>query len=215
MKKLLSFLLLLAVAAAQPAPKLYPVDEGPQDPGFQAFRRRLLEALRRHDKDFVMGLLDPAVKVSFGPDDGPQGFAEHWGLDRPASSRLWTELTTILSLGGRLQRDGDRTEFCAPYISTHFPDGWDPLEYAAIVASNVIVRSRPAPSAPAIARLSFDIVRTEAPASETQAWMKIVTPDGHPGYVARRYVRSPIDYRACFLKQESGRWVLRLLVAGD
>lgn len=38
--------------------------------------------------------------------------------------------------------------------------------------------------------------------------------DGRKGYIASRYVRSPVDYRA-FLTREGGRWRMTLFVAGD
>ncbi|HSE31218.1 MAG TPA: hypothetical protein VLA93_06545 [Pyrinomonadaceae bacterium] len=38
--------------------------------------------------------------------------------------------------------------------------------------------------------------------------------DGQSGYMAEEFIRSPIDYRAGFAKQE-GRWVMIFFIAGD
>ena len=47
-----------------------------------------------------------------------------------------------------------------------------------------------------------------------EAWTAVRLADGTVGHTATRYVRSPIDYRAEFGKQE-GRWMMRMLLAGD
>lgn len=208
-------LMLLPVlpVSAQPA-RLHPVDEAAQNPSFLVFRQRLMEALRVRDVAFINGILDPGIKVSFGGDEGPRDFVKYWDLDHPESSRIWNEFQTLLALGGAWQRDGGPARFCAPYVFTHFPSGYDAFEYSAITGRGVAVRERPDPSAPVIARLSFDIVRSEY-AEPAAAWTRITTPSGRSGYVARRYIRSPIDYRACFRRGANGDWKLDLLVAGD
>ena len=201
-----------AAAPGKPA-KLHPADEASQDPSFVAFRTSLLDALAKKDKAFVIGILDPDIKVSFGPDHGVAGFERHWELDRPQSSDLWRELTTVLSLGGRLREGDGAVEFWAPYTFTDFPNDWDAFESAAILGANVNVRASPGNDSPILEQLTFDVVRTTG--QDTGEWVKIVTPGGKEGYVARRYIRSPIDYRAAFVKGATGGWRMRLLVAGD
>ena len=45
-------------------------------------------------------------------------------------------------------------------------------------------------------------------------WYKIETLGGKKGFVSAEFVRSPIDYRACFEKK-NGKWKMTAFVAGD
>src|SRR5262245_19900305 len=92
-------LLLLTAAGAGAAPtgqrvyvqraaKLYPVDEGPQDPSFFTFRKRLLTAVRQHDGRFILSVVHPKIANTFGLDDGKRFFKRKWQPDR-AESPLW------------------------------------------------------------------------------------------------------------------------------
>jgi hypothetical protein len=207
-----AFWLGLAAAPGKPA-KLRPADEASKDPSFVAFRTSLREALAKRDKAFVIGILDPDIKFSFGDDHGVAGFERHWELDRPQSSKLWQELTTVLSLGGRLKEGDGAVEFWAPYTFTDFPGDWDAFESAVILGANVNLRAGPGADTAIVEQLTFDIVRTTD--QEMGEWVKIAGPAGKEGYVARRYIRSPIDYRAAFAKTPGGAWRMKLLVAGD
>jgi len=192
--------------------KLRPVDEAGRDPSFLEFRSRLIEAVARRDADFVMGVLEPNILVDFGGGHGPGAFREHWKLDRPEASELWDQLGRVLALGGRFQGEGEDRQFWAPYVFD-FPPGFDGFEFGAILGSGVRARVQPDEQAAVVARLSFDVVQMEHPADGAD-WVRITTPDGQKAYVARRLIRSPIDYRAAF-KRVGGRWVMRALVAGD
>jgi hypothetical protein len=56
-----------AVVAGSPkARKLYPIDEGPRDPSFLAFRNRLIAAIKKRDIRFIHSVLQPHVTSSFG-----------------------------------------------------------------------------------------------------------------------------------------------------
>jgi hypothetical protein len=203
---------LLAAAPGKPA-KLYPADEASKARSFAAFRTSLRDALAKKDKAFVIGILDPDIKFSFGDDHGVAGFERYWELDRPQTSKLWQELTTVLSLGGRLREADGAVEFWAPYTFTDFPGDWDAFESAVILGADVNLRAGPGADTAIVERLTFDIVRTIG--QETGEWVKIIGHGGKEGYVARRYIRSPIDYRAAFVKTPTGVWRMKLLVAGD
>lgn len=208
---------LLSQAVAQETAKLYPVDESAKDASFKAFRDKLLDAAKMRDRQFILSILDPKIQVSFGGDGGVKDFQQHWKLDQP-DSKLWDELITILSLGGTFSKAPPR-EFCAPYVYTRFPDQYDPFEYSAITGSNVVVRARPNPASAAVTSLSYDIVKLDVDPAKgeqngTPGWIKIITPKGQRGYVSSKYIRSPVDYRACFRKVR-GKWLMTFLVAGD
>ena len=57
------------IGAAQ-ARKLSPVDEGPRDPSFKAFRDRLLKAVKEEDETVLYESLDPKITNSFGGEGG-------------------------------------------------------------------------------------------------------------------------------------------------
>jgi hypothetical protein len=202
-------LMLSAHAAHAQVAKLLPVDQAPRDPSLVRFRQQLLEAIRTRDTTFVYAMLAPDVTNSFGGDGGVREFRETWDAGHPAS-KLWPTLDEIVRLGGAFTGD---TMFAAPYVYSSFPGTYDGFEYGAIVGSNVRVRGRPFLGAPTIAALSHDVVRM-ANERGSQGFEAILLSDGRRGYVATRFIRRPIDYRAVFVKR-GGRWYLKALVAGD
>jgi hypothetical protein len=197
--------------------KLPPVDEGKLDPSFKAFRDRLLAAARKRDETVLYESLDPKITNSFGGDGGVTEFKEHWKM-RQGQTKLWDELTTILSMGGSFATVAGVKSFCAPYVYSNFPDDLDAYDYAAITGTGVRVRAQPRLNALIVTNLSYDIVQldreTAASGVDNSGWVKIIAPNGKKGYVSSQYIRSPIDYRACFEKKR-GKWLMTALVAGD
>jgi len=196
--------------------KLYPVDEAAKDPAFFTFRARLIQAVQRRDATYLLRILSPKISNSFGGSEGVADFKKMW---KPESSQsgVWTELAKVLSLGGAFDKDGS---FSAPYLHSSWPEEeGDGFEVGVIVGGNVRVRTAPQITASVIRNLSFDIVdvpdwqRTKA-RGEKREWTKVKLADGQTGYVAEEFIRSPIDYRAIFEK-ENGRWVMTAFIAGD
>ena len=185
-------------AARPPAvagPKLPFADEGPRDPSFAAYRERLLAAVRARDEKAVAALSDPNIRTSFGNGGGSPNLEE---------------LELLLPLGGTF-REG---MFWAPYVYSTFPDEHDAFETLAVIADDVPLRATPDASAVAIATLSRDLVtRASEPGVETP-WLKVTTADGKTGFVEAKFLRSPVDYRAGFVKGADG-WRMNALVAGD
>jgi hypothetical protein len=207
--------------ARQQAHKLYPVDEASKDPSFKAFRDALIDAVKRRDIQFILNAIAPDILNDFGGGNGIEEFKATWKLTRVSESRLWTELDAVLSMGGTFQTEGGKKSFWAPYVYSAWPDDFDCGEEAqcyAITAENVNVRREPASNAPIVASLSYDIVRgkSEDPASVKlhQGWTLITVPGGSTGWVATKYTRSQLDYRAGFTKVK-GRWLMTALIAGD
>ena len=195
--------------------KLYPVDEAARVPSFFVFRARLLEALQQHDTAFIISALSPNIKNGFGGSDGVAEFKRGWKPERP-DSKFWKTMMGVLALGGSFEGDDS---FTAPYTFSKFPDDFDAFEHGVIVGETVRVRKEPKLDGQVIGTLSFDIVKvTEWTPKQTggnkQEWISVSLADDAKGYVAKEFIRSPIDYRAIFEKKD-GKWQLAALVSGD
>ena len=194
-----------------------PVDEAHADESFAEFRVRLQRALREKDADHVLSIVGPDIKLSFGDSYGIEDFKKSWltpGMTTNGSD-IWTELGEVLALGGTFQTHGDERVFIAPYVFDRFPDAYDSFEYAAVITEKAPLRETPTSDAPAIAELSYDIVRVldERPGG-TSEWMEVQAVAGSRGFLRATHVRSPIDYRAFFEKHD-GQWKMTIFLAGD
>lgn len=213
-------LLLLGVSinvSAQKERYVRPVDEGKKDKTFNTFRAKLIEAVKKRDKKYLLGVLDPNIKASFGGDGGIEDFKKMWEIDG-SKSKLWNELQIALSNGGTFS---DKKTFVAPYSFSSFPDDLDAFEHQVIFGNNVNLRAKPDLSAKVISQLSYNIVKVDYENSvsdgkqePTYSWLKVETLGGKKGFVSAKFVRSPIDYRAIFVK-EKGKWKMSAFVAGD
>ncbi len=209
--------------AKAPAEKLLPVDEAAKDASFKAFRDKLLDAIDRRDRAFILSIV-AADFVSCEGCEGGNDFQEVWQLDDP-TSELWDTLGTLLRLGGTFEKDGS---FTAPYVFSRFPQGLDDnFDYVVAVREAVELREAPQPDAAVLERLSYNILRVDDPSlfedklqhqAADSDWMHVQSLAGRHGYVKARDVRSPADFHASFVKRQ-GRWVLKALyetlVEGD
>jgi hypothetical protein len=186
-----------------------PIDEAVTDPEFFLFRARAQTALAAHDTAEIMRIVDLGILNSFGGDGGREEFRQKWGLQTPEKSHLWATLGSVLALGGRFLED---SMFYAPYlISGTSGDGFETL---VVLGANVPVHAGPASTFGVIDTLSFEEVTKWREKSTIREWEPIRTSKGRTGWVLQRNLRSPIDYRAGFVRRQ-GRWWLRTLVAGD
>src|SRR5205823_15005843 len=146
-----------ASSAAVRAARVPPADEASQDPSFAAFRGELIDAVRRRDSRFVLSIVDPRIDLGFDGSAGIGDFKRNWKPERNESN-LWPVLERLLALGGTFEKSHGRREFCAPYVTTRFPAGFDEFGSAAITGRDVRVRARPDPGAPVVGTLSYDVV---------------------------------------------------------
>lgn len=216
----IGLLLLLGVSinvSAQKERYVRPVDEATKDKSFSAFRAKLIEAVKKRDKKYLLSVLDANIKNSFGGDGGIEEFKEMWEIDS-SKSKLWDELRVVLSNGGTFL---DKKTFAAPYSFNGFPEDLDAFEHQVIFGNNVNLRAKPNLSAEVVSNLSYNIVKVDYENSvsdgkpePTYLWLKVETLGGKKGFVSAEFVRSPIDYRAIFVK-EKGKWKMSAFVAGD
>ncbi|MFZ0061958.1 MAG: SH3 domain-containing protein [Pyrinomonadaceae bacterium] len=207
--------------------KLYPVDEATHDPSFKRFRDKLIVAVKKRDRKFLLNILHPEIINSFGGDGRIPEFVTMWKLNSP-DSKVWAELLTVLSMGGSFGNDRGRKIFEAPYVSSSWeriekklPGQYGDVFYAAIVKQNVRVHSRPDAQAPVVIVLSYDVVEIDYEGSveenaeeSTNRWVKIKTLKGIQGYVRGSEARTPTDFSAGF-KKVRGKWLMYFFVAGD
>ena len=199
-----------------------PVDEGEKDASFLSFRTKLIQAAKNKDSKYILSIVDPNIRNTFGDDNGIRYFKKVWKIDNP-KSEFWEEFLAVITHGGTFYKEAatKSKQFCAPYIFTSFPEDLDAFDYSAIFGKNINLRAKPESDAPVIANLSYNIVKVEYQNSvedknkeNTYLWLKVETLGGKKGFVKAEFVRSAIDYRACFQKK-NGRWKMTVLVAGD
>lgn len=211
------------VSDATSGVRLLPVDEGANNESFNNFRQQLIAAVENKDTEFLLAIVHPDIQNSFGRSNGIENFKQRWNIEA-ADSQLWAELADVLKLGGTFEGTavGENADtFVAPYVFTRFPTGYSPVEYAAVIASDVALRAEPATDAEIVAVLSYHIVLVDrsqpaqaAAHADQVTWVKVATTEGQAGYVAEQYIRRPTDYRA-FFENHTGDWKMTFFAAGD
>jgi hypothetical protein len=200
--------------------KLPPVDEAAADISWVRFRNELLTALEKHDKNFVLGIVEAKIDNGEGVPKGVAEFRKQWDFDGDAGA-LWPELRKILFLGSVYvtERAGRARQVCAPYVAIKWPEDYDPYSGGAIISRDALVKDRPSAASRTLATLSYDLVRVadwevaDDDRTSTQKWVKITIKPG-TGYVPEEQIRSAIEHRACFLRTSTG-WKLTALFAGE
>ena len=189
--------------------KLPPVDEAAGDASWLRFKKQLVDALDRHDKQFVLSILDKNIRNQDEKQRGIANFRRQWELDT-ADSPLWRELRTALQLGSAyMRREKNQRELCAPYLLGRWPDDIEPVRHGVVISRDAQVQVEPSNTAAAVGALSYDIVPVvdwevddKAPDAK-QKWVKIRYRN-RDGYIPEEQIRSPIEQAACFVKTASG-----------
>jgi hypothetical protein len=202
----------LILAAAAPAPltaqesRIEPVDEASRDLSWALFRAKLLTAIEKRDRKFVLGVLDPKVRNG---SDAPVGIAEfrkQWEIDLD-DGVFWRMLPSALSVGSAwFVRPNKQRELCAPYVLARWPREVDPSVYGVISTKEALVKAEPSWESDTIARLSYDIVRVtdwevaDVDPKFVQKWVRIRLLKEGTGFVPEEHIRSPIEHTACFVR---------------
>ena len=199
-----------------PQVKVPKVDEGDRKPEFVKFREQMLGAVRTHNLKFLLVHIDPAISYSFGEEFGLPGFIARWKLkENPEKSALWDELDRLLRLGG-IFTDEAQSFFIAPYTFINFPTFIDASNYSVVLNDNTPVYAAPDRTSPVIALASQEVVKwkyKQEPA-DPESFEEVVIFTGEHGFIQRKYLRSPIDFRAGF-QDQNGTWKMMFLVNGD
>jgi len=188
-------------------PRLVAVDEGAKDLSWTSFRAKLLAALEKRDRKFVLGVIDPKVRNG---SDAPVGIAEfrkQWEFDQN-DGVFWRQLPATLSVGSAWLDRGKKQprELCAPYVLAKWPREVDPGAYGAIATNEAWVKAAPAWESATLTKLSYQIVRVtdwEVPDIDPkfqQKWVRVRLLKEGTGYVPEEHIRSPIEHAACFVR---------------
>lgn len=205
-------LLLLALVLSLPiqaATVLKPVDTAAKDPSFLAFRTQLLKTIERKDAKALLAIVNKDIKVSFGMEHGLADFKKMWGLNKPATSKVWAELSKVLKMGGSFS---NKSTFIAPYVFSEWPGDKDAFDYWVVIAKDVNIRAKPSTSATVLKKVSYEILPVEF--SDNEKWVTVKLGNGKKGYIASQYIRSSVDYRA-FFEKINGHWQMTVFIAGD
>lgn len=185
--------------------KLPLVDEAAGDASWQRFKKRLLGAVEKRDKQFLLSILDKNVRNQDVRTRGIAHFRKQWELDTD-DSPVWRELAIALQLGSaHIQRDKRPRELCAPYLLGRWPYDVEPFKHGVVIARETAVQAEPSNTAPALGMLSYDIIpvtdwEVDDKASDVrQKWVKIRYRD-RDGFIPEEQIRSPIEQAACFVK---------------
>ena len=199
--------------------KLEPVDQALTDLSWLHFKNRLLDAVMKRDRKFVLGILDPNVRTGIDSGRGIAEFRKQWSLDA-VDSPLWRELPAALFLGAAyVRRERGPQELCAPYVLARWPRNMDPHAFGAIITREVLVKAAPSSDSRTLATLSYEIVPVadwevnDLAADFRQKWVKVRLKTG-VGFVPEEQIRSPIEHIACFIKTREGWRMTALAPAG-
>lgn len=204
----------IAIASSASAPvaaqerKLPLVDEGASDLTWLRFKNRLLGAIAKRDKQFLLSILDKNVRNQDERARGIANFRKQWELDT-ADSPLWHELAAALQLGGAyMQRDKGARELCAPYLLGKWPQDVEPFNHGTVISRNAVLQAEPTMASRPLGALSYDIVtvvnwEVDDKSDAKQKWVRVRHLD-REGYVPEEQIRSPIEQAACFVKSGDG-----------
>lgn len=201
-------------------------NESQQDESLVSFLNELNRVIQNKDVNQLLTLIDTNIKIGKSVDRGKEAFIKMWGLDaKPNESELWKELNDILELGGgnfaEPSENNENTTYIMPY-QLMLPEGLDPFIYGGIIAEHVNFRDQPSLKGKVLGQLSHNIVKVGS--NETgdpvkvgdywYSWTEVTSLDGIQGYIAEKFVRSPLDYRLSLVK-ESQMWKISSFVSGN
>ncbi|MCL1976123.1 MAG: SH3 domain-containing protein [Firmicutes bacterium] len=198
--------------------QLYPPKENTFDAEFSTVFQKFTDAVYKKDLVVLDAFLNENITFSFGEPAGKKGFYEFWNLDnRPEQSELWAVLEKILRLGGAY--NSEARSYYAPYTYINFPNEFDPYENFAIIEKDVKICEKKDADSTVIGYLSYNIVQfiydSEFWSLSDKDFVRIRIPSGLEGYIQKKFIISPIEYRLCISCNDNGEWKLNFLFAGD
>lgn len=190
-----------------------PIDDSSQSPSLSKFLIKFDAVVKNKDFDAIKKFISKNILNSFGGEGGLNEFVLTWKNDQKG---LFDTLTQIRKGGGKLTREKNGTEFyCFPRMFTDFPSDLNAFSHGVLIGKEVRVYASPDVKSIVIAKLSHSVVGVENWVWKKNSWQEIKLKQGVRGYVKSDKIRSPVDYRACFVKNKKGQWSMTQLIAGD
>lgn len=191
-----------------------PATEAPP-PMLDRVQRELRRIAATRDADALLAHVREETKWSFGGDHGRAGFQTMW-RDGEGLDRFWVEFDRVLALPGRWHAEEGGLHYCTPYVFCDaLPDGVDPFATVVVLGRGVALRAGPAPDARVLARVDHAVLASLEDDPTGGDWVRVRLASGTEGYIARRWVRRPIDFRLGVTIGGDGQWWLDHFVAGD
>jgi hypothetical protein len=207
-------MLIAAIALYSAGPDFPPIDEGANNVQFAEFRANLMSAIQKKNYEWATSRIALTVKYSFGEDNGKKELLETWDRIPTAREEFFAALLGCLKLGGQFKKHDGKTHFIAPYVFSAWPDEYDAFSHFAVTRAHASVYAKPDEGSEVVSEAGQSIVRYDH-SELADGWHWIEYAEDKWAWIKAADVRSPIDYRAIFEKNEVGSYVLVTLVAGD
>lgn len=183
-----------------------PQDDCATQPGWPAFRKSLVAAVKARDAQGLAKLAAPDITLDYGRGSGPAELVKR--LNDP-ETRLWQELNAILPLGCAMQ--GGLAAL--PWVFWNVPEDIDSYSAMLVLGDDTVMLDR-AGGKPA-AQAGWTIVGIDPIDFDTDAKAtRVTTHDGKKGWIETRRLRSLLDYRL-IAEPKDGRWHITAFIAGD
>lgn len=172
---------------------------------FEEFRKTVLSAIARKDKQFIINMLSPKILTALGGETGKEAFAKTWH-DLSPESEFWQRIERVLKHGA--QFDDGTNEFHAPAIN--FADTHSELPQAIIWDRDALLYKDPSTLAGGVKAPFLEQITLLEPADPEpvrKAISKIKDNKGQVFYIKSMHIYSAYDEFAVFKKQD-GRWQL-------
>ncbi len=192
---------------------IQPIDDSSFSLSLSKFLKIFDTAVKNKDFTAIKNFTSTQILNSFGGAGGIDEFILIWKNNQDG---LFETLSQIRKGGGRLTRDKDGTElYCLPRMFTDFPKDLNAFTYGVLVGEDVPIYAEPDKKSRVLTKLSHAVVGIDDWVEEKKIWQPIKLKQDIRGYVESNKVRSPIDYRACFVQNDIGQWKMTQLIAGD
>ena len=183
-----------------------PRDDCSTTPGWAAFHKALVSAIRARDAAALAALASPDVTLDYGGGSGTAELQKRLG---DPERQLWQELDALLPLGCTVE--GGLAAM--PWVFWNVPDNID--SYSAMLVTGSEVPLRDGPNGKEQGNVGWFIVGLDPMEYKPNAKMTKVTLDnGDKGWVETGNLRSLLDYRL-IAEPKDGNWQITAFIAGD
>lgn len=184
-----------------------PRNECKADEEAKGFLDALRQAVTKRDTQALLSLTATNVKLDFGGGTGHELLQQRL---EDAEHPLWDDLERLAGLGCALDDMGNLT---LPWIFAQDSKVDDAFTAMLALGEKVPMHETADPASPVVEFVAWDFVTLAGEYSEDPV-LQVRSRAGREGFMARKDLRSLVDYRLMASKGDDG-WKIDLLVAGD